>query len=64
MRFRLHKCALIVLKRSKKLEDEGIQLVDDKVTADLGNENYKYLGVREADTVKMELMKEKIMEYR
>ena len=32
---------------------------------DVGIENYKYLGVLEADTIKMELMKEKIMkEYR
>ena len=47
------------------MEDEGIQLVDDKVIEDLGIENYKYLGVLEADTIKMELMKEKIMkEYR
>ena len=47
------------------MEDEGIQLVDDKVIEDLGIENYKYLGVLEADTIKTELMKEKIMkEYR
>ena len=47
------------------MEDEGIQLIDDKVIEDVGIENYKYLGVLEADTIKMELMKEKIMkEYR
>ena len=65
MRFGLQKCASIVLKRGKRVEDEGIQLVDDKVIEDVGIENYKYLGVLEADTIKMELMKEKIMkEYR
>ena len=61
MRFRLQKCASVVLKRGKRVEDKGIQLVDDKVIEDLGIENYKYLGVHEADTIKMELMKEKIM---
>ena len=65
MRFGLEKCASIVLKRAKRVVDEGIQLVDDKVIEDVGIENYKYLGVLEADTIKMELMKEKIMkEYR
>ena len=65
MRFGLQKCASIVLKRGKRVEDEGIQLVDDKVIEDVGIENYKYLGVLEADIIKMELMKEKIMkEYR
>ena len=65
MRFGLQKCASIVLKRGKRVEDEGIHLVEDKMTEDVGIENYKYLGVLEADTIKMELMKEKIMkEYR
>ena len=65
MRFGLQKCASIVLKRSKRVEDEGIELAENKMTEDLGIENYKYLGVLEANMIKMELMKEKIMkEYR
>ena len=61
MRFGLQKYASIVLKREKRVEDGGIELAEDKMTEDLGIENYKYLGVPEADTIKMELMKEKIM---
>ena len=65
MRFGLQKCASIVLKRGKRVEDEGIYLAEDKIIEDVGIENYKYLGVLEADMIKMELMKEKIMkEYR
>ena len=65
MRFGLQKCASIVLKRGKRVEDEGIHLAEDKMIEDVGIENYKYLGVLEADTIKMELTKEKIMkEYR
>ena len=65
MRFGLQKCASIVLKRGKKVEDEEIQLVEDKMIEDVRIVDYKYVGVLEADTIKMELMKENIMkEYR
>ena len=60
MRFGLQKYAS-VLKRGKRVEDEGIQLVDDQVIENLGIENYKYLGVLEVVTIKIELMKVKII---
>ena len=65
MRFGLQKYASIVLKRRKRVEDEGIHLAEDKIIEDVGTENYKYLGVLVADMIKTELMKEKVMkEYR
>ena len=61
MRFGLEKCATLVMKRGKKIEDNGINLPDGKVMRDLGDESYKYLGVLEADKMRMEEMKEKVM---
>lgn len=60
MRFGIQKCATIVMKRGKKEEDDGILLPDGQIMHDLGNENYKYLGVLEADKVKMNEMKDMV----
>lgn len=60
MKFGLQKCATVVLRRGKKIEDEGISMPDGQLIEDLGAESYKYLGILEADRMKMEEMKEKV----
>ena len=60
MRFGIQKCATIVMKRGKKEDDEGILLPDGERMKDLGNEDYKYLGVLEANDNKMKEMKERV----
>ena len=60
MRFGIQKCATIVLKKGKKEEDDGIKLPDGETMRDLGQEDYKYLGVLEASQIKMREMKEKV----
>ena len=58
MRFGIQKCATIVLKKGKKEEDDGIKLPDGETMRDLGQEDYKYLGVLEASQIKMREIKE------
>lgn len=60
MEFGLSKCATVIMKRGKKVEDAGISMPDGQVIEDLGNEAYKYLGVLEANKIKMEEMKQKV----
>ena len=60
MKFGLQKCATLVMRRGKKIEDEGISMPDGQLLQDLGEESYKYLGILEADKIKMEEMKEKV----
>lgn len=60
MKFGLQKCATLVMKRGKKIEDTGITMPDEQVIKDLDEEPYKYLGVLETDRIKMDEMKDKI----
>ena len=60
MKFGLQKYASVLIKRGKKVEDAGIQMPDGQLIQDLGNESYKYLGVLEADKIKMGEMKNKV----
>jgi hypothetical protein len=60
MKFGLQKCATLVMKRGKKVEDAGIRMPDGQMMKDLEEQSYKYLGVLEADRMKMEDMKEKV----
>ena len=60
MKFGISKCATIVMKRGKKVEDAGIEMPGGIVIEDLGDGAYKYLGVLEADKIKMEEMKQKV----
>ena len=41
-------------------EDEVISMPDGQLLQDLGEESYKYLGIPEADMMKMQDMKEKV----
>ena len=61
MKFGIEKCAVLILKRGKVTQSEGITLPDDtKIRSLKEGEGYKYLGVLEADTMLHRQMKEKI----
>ena len=51
---------VVEMKRGKKIEDEGISLPDGQQIQDLGENSYKYLGILEADRIRMEEVKEKV----
>ena len=59
MEFGLDKCAVMIMKRGKQIEANGIRLPDEKKIRSLKeDESYKYLGVLEADDLKRLEMKE------
>ena len=49
MKFGLSKCATLVVKRGRKVEDNGIQMPGGIAIRDLGNGTCKYLGVLKFD---------------
>ena len=59
MSFGLGKCATLVMKRGKRISDTGIE-VGKEVMKDLGECDYKYLGILESDAIKSETMKQNI----
>mgnify|MGYP001794065188 FL=1 len=61
MEFGLDKCATIILKRGKLTRGTDIQMPEgDTIHQMEDNEEYKYLGILEADDIKHEKMKDKI----
>ena len=55
------KCAMLVMKSGKWHLTDGIELPNQDKVRMLGEkETYKYLGILEADTIKLVEMKEKI----
>ena len=61
MEFGIEKCAMLVMKSSKRHLTDGMWLFDQDKIRTLGEkETYKYLGFLEADTIKQVKMKEKI----
>ena len=61
MEFGIEKCAMLVMKIGKQHMTDGMELPNHNKIRTLGeNENYKYLGVLEADTIKQVEMKDKI----
>ena len=60
MEFGIEKCAILIMRSGKRHTTEGIELPNQEKIRILGEkENYKYLGVLEADTIKQMEMKEK-----
>ena len=52
MEFGIEKCAILVLKRGKVVKSEGIKLPDNRKMRSLNeNEEYKYLGILQADQI-------------
>ena len=65
MEFGIRKCGVLVLKRGKIVRCEGIELPNDEMIKEVGQEGYTYLGIVELDKVKENEMKEKTMkEYK
>ena len=61
MEFGIEKCAMLVMKSGKRQLTNGMELPNqDKIKTFTENENYKYLGILEADTIKQVEMKDKI----
>ena len=61
MKFGIEKCAVLVLKRGRLAQSEGIRLPDETtMRAMRESEGYKYLGVLEADGMLHDTMKKKI----
>ena len=61
MEFGIEMCALLVIKSGKRHKTDGIELPNQNKMRTLAkNENYKYLGILEADTIKQVERKNKI----
>ena len=61
MEFGIEKCAMLVMKSGKRHLTDGKKLPNqDKIRTLAENENYKYLGILQADTIKQVEMKDKI----
>ena len=63
MEFSIEKCVMLIMKRMKKT-DSGSNRPEKKTQVSIRKvvkkENYKYVGILEADTIKQAEMKEKI----
>ena len=60
MIFGLDKCVLLVLKRGKMVQIEGIELPDRKRMREVNLDGYKYLGVLQLDSIVNREIKEKV----
>ena len=61
MKFGIEKCAILIIKRGRMTQSDGITLPDDtNIRSSKKGEGYKYLGVLEADVMLHRQMKEKI----
>ena len=61
MEFGVNKCAMLVIKRGKVIESNGINLPNNETISSIHEENgYKYLGVMEADQVLGGQMKDRL----
>ena len=53
MEFSIEKCAMLVMKSSKRHLTDGMELLDQDKIRTLGEkETYKYLGIWKAETIK------------
>ena len=60
MEFGIEKCAMLVMKSSKRHMTDGMEVPNqDKIRTLAENETYKYLSILEADTIKQVEMKAK-----
>ena len=66
MEFGIEKCAMLVLTRGQVATSYGIKLPDESVIKSVKDgESYKYLGMLQADQIKHQEMKDKVMkEYK
>ena len=60
IKFGISKCAIPVMKRGRKVKDDGIQISGGITIADLLDGAYKYIEVLKSDKIKMKEMKMKV----
>eukprot|EP00112_Aurelia_sp_Birch-Aquarium-sp1_P009261 Seg2045.5 transcript_id=Seg2045.5/GoldUCD/mRNA.D3Y31 product="hypothetical protein" protein_id=Seg2045.5/GoldUCD/D3Y31 len=64
MEFAVSKCAILIMKRGKIVNCDGIIMPGNEIMKGLEEEGYNYLEILEIDNAKHEEMKEKLkMEY-
>ena len=56
----LDKSAVLVLKRGKMIQTEGIELPDEKCVREVNHDGYKHLGLLQFDFIMNSEMKEKV----
>ena len=56
--FGIKKCGILVLKKTKVVNSDGIELPDGKVTKDIEKNGYKYIRDLEADILQERAMEE------
>ncbi|CAB3978867.1 Hypothetical predicted protein [Paramuricea clavata] len=61
MEFGIKKCGMLVMKRGKIVECNGIQLPDEETIKSVKEDGYKYLGILELDKVMEGEMKRKFV---
>ena len=57
MEFRIKKCGMLIPKKGKVIECEGVVLPNREMMRVTEDEGYKYLGILEIDEIKEETMK-------
>ena len=60
MEFGLSKCGVLIMKRGKVVESDGLCMPDGTMMRNTEEGGYKYLGILEADGIKHDEMKEKL----
>ena len=58
MMFGVQKCGVVVMKRGKVVNSDGIQLPNGESIKSVDEEGYKYLGILEIDEIMNQTMKE------
>ena len=60
MEFGLSKCGVLIMKRGKVVESDGLCMPDGTVMRNIEEGGYKYLRILEADGIKHDEMKEQL----
>ena len=60
MEFGLSKCGVLIMKRGKVVESDGLCMPDGTMMRNIEEAGYKYLGILEADGIKHDEMKEQL----
>ena len=60
MEFGLSKCGVLMMKRGKVVESDGLCMPDGEMMRNIEESGYKYLGVLEVDGIKHDQMKEQV----
>ena len=63
MKFGIDQCGVLAMKRGKEVEYNGIELDNGEETGQIGEEEYKYLGILEKGDICQEQMKENRKKY-